>query len=391
MPDQPRFAHAVLTVGLALSSWLCTPATAQSTPIAWEALSSKGEWVTGLQDEQGVVRTPAGVDLLDGALAVRRVVDSGRLDQLPYSALRLSDGQVLAGGLIGFAERDGRDVVRWKHPGLGLLEVPMDRVACVQLDASVPARSSTAADSIVLRNGDTLEGFIEGFGGTLTIDVSGQKQEVELARVAAVCLVNTPTPRRDVRVWTADGSVIDGDGIEGGPGASFILTPVNVAPSSASLALLSEEVLAIERHPGRLTPLALSTPRVEASRAPALPRAEVPAPTRTDLAAPFSAATITIRGPQRLIYEVPKGFTILCADVAASESASHWTDCTLVVTQGGRVITQIPLSKESPRAQLRVPLQSGEFEIELDEGAFGPVGDSISLRRGLFIIPDTQG
>lgn len=371
----------------------CAPAasaTADRSGISWEALSQRGEWAGGIQDESGAVRNQSTTDVFTGALALRRVIDPTPPTSVPITTMHLSDGQVLVGGFAGFIDREGRDTVRWKHPALGLIDVPVDRVAWMQFDSSSQDTRGGDADTVVLRNGDRIEGFIDSWDSPLTIDVKGQRQEVELNRVAAIWLVSKATVRHDVRVWTADGSVLDGDTIDGVPGAAFVLSGVDLAVGGASLTLLAEDVLAIERHPNRLLPLAKLTALVGPSRAAGLPRAAVSTPKRLRESAPLGAATISIRGPQRQVYEVPQGFTIFCADVSIPASMAPWTDCTLVVRQGDTELARMPLSREVPHRTLRVPINAGLLEFDLEEGAGGPVGDTVLLERGLFVAPDSQ-
>ena len=367
-----------------------THATPIDDAIGWEALQPSGQWIVARQDGEGVLRSLNGSDVMSGAIAIRRLRAEDDVGTDPYASLHLTDGQRLSGTFVGFLDGGGIDRVRWKNPALGLIDISVERVAGIEFEPSRPSAPQTSADRILLRNGDTVEGFIESFGDPLTVDVAGATQELPLDRVASMWLVSKTQPRKGARIWLADGSILDGAALEGAPAASFIMPGVDLAISNATLPLLVEEVLAVERTPNRTMPLAALVPTVIEATTASLPRASLPTPRLTRRNTPLGASTIEIGGPERLLYEVPKGFTILSAQLNIPASLAHWTDCALIVRQRGVELVRVPLSRSSPSGVVHVPIGEGTLELEVAECGGGPVGDTVLIRRALLIATDGQ-
>ncbi|MGI9015116.1 MAG: hypothetical protein ACR2GY_12840, partial [Phycisphaerales bacterium] len=107
--------------------------------------------------------------------------------------LALVDGQRIPGRLSSSEDSSGAhdDVIRWDHPWFSQLGIELDRVEWIALDAAAGAPVAGDADTVTLRNGDRLEGFVASLSHTtLAIENDGRVQNIPIARVATIALVN---------------------------------------------------------------------------------------------------------------------------------------------------------------------------------------------------------
>ncbi len=362
-----------------------------------DVLTPQAVWVEGSIDDQGVFRNRAGEDLAATALAwlPRESLDSPP-PQRPFAVLAANDGQRVPGAFGGFIESaPGKEsTVRWKHLGFGMIDLPTQQIASIQFQPTRAMARATDSDELVLRNGDVVRGFVERFAEPLIVDSGGVRHEISVDRVASLALVSPTQPQGAVRVWITDGSVIDGTAIRvvrSGTDTSFIVEGMPLIPGHPPLALMPQEILGVQTSATRILALSSLTPAVTAPTTPALPRAEYPAPRVEQRDAPFAASSLEIRGPLRLVYEIPQGFTTLNMTAEMPPSARTWGDCVIVVRQAHHELARHHLWAPNPIVQIGVPIHSGQLEIELEEGAGGPIADVVNLKRAILVIADGQG
>ena len=351
-----------------------------------EVLTLQGQWVDATIDEVGVFRFENGNDAGLNVLAWIPQDDSiERIVRRPFSFTKLTDGQVIIASFGGFHGNRDDLVVRWKHPGMGMMDIPIERTSFIQFEPMSQPPSAIDLDEIVLRNGDRMNGFIESFTDPIIIENAGSKREVPLDRVAGIALVSAPPQIAAVRIWLSDGSIVDGTSITGGFGGGFVLQGMTLGMSRSSQPIFSEEIMCVSQSSKRIIPLSLIQPKVFAPTTIFLPRAEYPTPIISTIEAPLGASTIEIRGPERLVYEIPKGFSVFSADVEIPPAVLGWADCAFVVRQNGQELARFSLNTKNPKERVRVTIQNGPLEIEIEEAAGGPVGDSVVLRRAILI------
>lgn len=369
---------------------ICLVASGE-TATTIEVLTPLGEWVRATTDDGGTIRDEKGADIGATALAWSPISDEiATVERPPISMTKLSDGQVIIGSFGGFHDGTSGQVVRWKHLGMGLMDIPIERTAFIQIQPMTSPPLASDFDEIVLRNGDRITGFIESFGEPIVMESAGKKLEIPTDRVAGVSLVSTSPAVGAVRVWLADGSVIDGSSFSGGFGGAFVLRGMSLVNGRSTLPLLTEEIRCIAQAPKRIIPLARLKPRVSPPTTTALPRAEYPAPKVSATDAPFGASAIEIRGPVGFVYEIPQGFSILIMQAEIPQSVRAWGDCGIVIRQNGRKLGGYSLSAKSPSVQIRVAVEPGPLEIEIEEASGGPIGDTVVLRRAILIATDNQ-
>ena len=351
-----------------------------------DVLMPTGEWVRASSDERGVIRSAAGIDVGSGALAWSPTIENRAAgSRAVFSMARLANGQVLVGTFGGFHETERGSIARWKHPGLGLIDVPIDATSLIQLHPMAVPPKAVDSDEIVLRNGDRVRGYVKTFGDPIVLESAGMQVEVPIERAAGIALVSQQGSSEGIRVWLSEGSIIDGSTISGGFQGAFVLNGAVLIGRRSALPLLIDEIVCVAMEPERIFPLAKLKAKVALPTVPALVRAEYPQPTVAIDEAPLGASAIEVRGPERLIYEIPKGFTVLSAQAEIPLSLRAWGDCTVVVRQGNQELGRFPLNAKSPVAQITAAIQQGPLEIEIEEGGGGPIGDTVILRRAILI------
>lgn len=363
---------------------LLLSASAETTPV--EVLTPQGQWVDATIDGSGIIHSETGIDLGSTALAwIPKSDGVGAIERRPFAFTKLTDGQVIIATFGGFHVEPSGPVARWKHPGMGMMDISVDRTSFIQLQPMEQPVFAANFDEIVLRNGDRLNGFIESFAEPIIIENAGVKREVPLDRVAGIALVSAQPKVAAVRVWLSDGSIIDGTSMTGGFGGGFVLQGMSLGMSRSSQPILTDEIRCVSQSPKRMVPLSQFKPTVLPPISPSLPRAEYPTPIISKVEAPLGASAIEIRGPERLIYEIPKGFSIFSAEVEIPPTILDWADCRFVIRQNNQEIARYSLNKKNPKARIGVTIQSGPLEIEIEEAAGGPVGDMVILRRAILI------
>jgi len=375
----------MLAVLLASLLAVAQPQAAQ-TPTEIDVLAANGSWQAGVLDATGAVRGTDGSDLLQGAIGWIPRRDRASPQRRPFALAQLADGQILVGSFGGFAEAESGSVSRWKHAGLGVVSVPVDQTALIQFEPLPTALVASESDVIVLRNGDRVCGFVKSVGAEVEMEVQGSVQRVPVERIAGIALVHAAQKGGPIRVWLDDGSVLDAARIDGGFAGGFALRGLTLVAGKSNLPLMPDDIEGVALQPARIRSLADQAPRVENPTAAALPRAHREPPLVADVrSAPLSAATITLRGPIRLVYEVPEGFTTLSATAEIPLALRRWSDVVFVVRQGGRELLRQPMSGTNPRLPITLPVVAGALEIEVEEAGNGPAGDTVMLARPLFI------
>jgi len=355
-------------------------------PTEIDVLVANGSWQTGVLDPAGAIRGPDGSDLLKGAIGWVPRRETAVKQRRPLGVIQLADGQVLVGSFGGFAAVESGSVSRWKHSGLGNVSIPLDQTALIQFEPLLTTLVASDSDVILLRNGDRVSGFVKSVGTEVEMEVQGSVQPVPVERIAGMALVHAEQKGGPLRVWLNDGSVFDAAQIDGGFAGGFALRGLALVAGRSNLPLTVEDIDGVALQPARLQSLADQAPRIEDANAPALPRSHQEPPRVTDgRSAPLSAATITLRGPIRLIYEIPEGFTTLSAIAEIPLAFRRWGDVVLVIRQGGKELLRQPMSGSNSRHSIALPIVAGELEIEVEEARHGPVGDTVILTRPLLL------
>lgn len=331
----------------------------------------------------GAARTDAVSDFI--ALAAVNVTPA-----LPGTGLLvLADGQQLPGEAL--EDDNAEDVLVWRHPWLGRIDVPIDDVANVRFRAGVSLPEPSNADVVLLANGDRLEGFIVALGDPVVLEVQRGDAvsllELPLRNVASVRMVAPQQEPSGVRVWLADGTIIDAHAVQIEDNGRARLTSTWHGPDDAPTRLMTSEITAILLDPSTLTPLADIPPqRVEGP----MTRYEIPAPMVREEAAVLGLSSIEYRGPLVVHYVLPRGTSRFAAEAILPDTAQPWGDFELIVRSAGEVLFQTRMNASNPSVNINIELPASEagreLTVEMLEGAYGPINDRLILQRPMLLV-----
>ena len=103
--------------------------------------------------------------------------------------------------------------------------------------------------------------------------------------------------------------------------------------------------------------------------------------------APLGLARVELRGPIVVRYGLPAVPVLLVAEATLPLAARTWGDCELVIRSDRREIFRAHLNAERPTVQVSVLVEGAELELEITEGAHGPIQDRIVLHRTMLLAP----
>jgi hypothetical protein len=323
---------------------------------------------------------------------------------LPATFLQLADGQLLTGALAT-DHPAGQDAVRWVHPLLGPVELKLDQVLRIRLPGQgdplplPPLPTASAADLVLLANGDRLEGFVESIASALTVSIDDQKRTIPIDRVREIALANPAAAPRGPVALLRDGSILRVRQVHTGRMGEVALTPALLqssesADSAASPALALADIRAYVFDAAAILPLA----EVPITRqTPAAGRRWSPPAGPARAAAPLDARDIELPGAMTVEWKLPDSATRLGATVRLPRAAWNWGQCRVRVSvvSGGAPATllQATLSADAPEAPLNAPLPPGTgrtLVVALEPGAYGPVQTRVTLARPVLLAAPAQ-
>lgn len=274
-------------------------------------------------------------------------------------------------------------------PAAAPLKLDQVRRIIFGIDPS-PLATAPAADTVHLRSGDTLTGFVA------SITTTGDKGEFAVALESAASGSTSPaTPRTikhdtlrsltltnplasksAVRAWLADGQRLAAS--SSFSGAEWTLTPEQ--KDTAPIKLAADSLRAALLAPGVITPLS-SLPIKADSTGDAAPS--------FGPEAALGMRDINIPEPQTVSWALPASKGRLTLTIALREDCLAWGDCsiTLAIARAGKTteLLRTSLSSAQPSASLSTDLPSsgGELTLTIDPGKHGPVQDRIVIRNAM--------
>ncbi|MEM1165651.1 MAG: hypothetical protein AAGI30_05105 [Planctomycetota bacterium] len=330
-----------------------------------------------------LIRGELGVDVETGVGAMLRASFSTAVARrvtgaLGDAVLRLTDGQRLPGRPV--IDADDADAIRWRHPELGVIRVPLERVAAVGPGASVGVLGAARlSDRLVLRNGDELTGFLASAGDPILFerDTDGAPVvEVPWERVDRVEFANPAETPQGQRVWLDDGTAIAPDDLvawrdlfEQPAGVVAVAWSTESIVPLASLEPIEQTPVSLPRR----SPVVAARHRDDAT---------LPGPP------PLGLRDLTLAGPQRLTYDLPPDALRLLATAVMPSTSLPSGACELVIRQGGDDLFTVTLGPDQRSAPIDVQVAGGPLTFELREGERGPVQDIVELRRPCVIRAD---
>lgn len=394
-------------------AWVLIDADLKPIPGSLRSLGSSGVQWAGPDGQTQPLPTGRALALVRAdawgpeprrALSPRVGLDAAERGQRS-GAMELTDGSRIVGSLLP-RPMEG-ELVAWVHPTLGRITLPLESVRRLALDAESArwqepmglAESRGSKDAMLLTNGDKLEGFIaavqaSGAAGDaaeqahVRIEVDGQGRLIPLERVREVRLSNpTRAARSGVRAWVGEGSVIGASAAESASGSSVSLRIEREPGKPGEWSLELDSLRALLLDASRLTGLGALT--IEAQEPWAGRRWSPPARLWDghdgDSPAPLGAPDVLLPGPMTVRWTLPDRAASMGGWLLLPEGSREWGDCVVVIRFGEREAFRQRINGQKPAARfdLAVPAGASSVSVTIDPGEYGPIQDSIVLRRVL--------
>jgi hypothetical protein len=395
-PLRPRAAAVSCLWAGVIALLVAAAPTAAVTPalLIGPGLDVQSVNVTGLRD--GTLhyfdpqRTLLSAEV--GGLVQLRSIGGEDIDgSTPGAALWLTDGQRFTGEWVG-PTPDGLGL-RWRHPLIGAVTVPLEEVArVIWLDgegvASTGSADTPTTDTVTLINGDVMNGFVSeltGQGVTLVPDAGGEPVTVPYKRIASMTLANPTVPADGPYhlVTLTDGTRVFADAVElTGERASWRVTPPGAPGRQVDAPI--EALARIDFRAGGLRLIDLAD----------LPRRTVRGSEVFGLPLPIRAVGRSLRmhAPAEVRFELPDG-AVRFAAVAeldttgdAPADMASWSDFHVVVSVQGEEAGRCHVSGDGPVARLNTPVSGPTMTLRLEPGVNGPILDRLLLRDAVVLI-----
>jgi hypothetical protein len=342
--------------------------------------------------------------------------DEADTSDLPIRRLDLTDGQRFVGVPTlrpgtSDASKLPDDTVFFGHEKLGTLAFPLDRVA--RYWASVRSAPSTGArpfsgvsDSVLLVNGDRLEGLVTKLGLEVVVEVTpvggakpGVRQpatRIDCANVEMVNLVNPGSPMRSLRVDLTDGTVLAADSLAGDAQSGKLTFHAPAAGHDANPVTMELSQLAgVVPDPSMIVPLGslpMGEQRPESGRLGASLARTLP-----DADSPLGAPDILLPGPMSVEWTIPAGIGSMLGYAQMDDRSFAWGDCVVIITvasaqSGGaeRELVRGRLNASSPSLIISTELGAlkpgDRLRVRTEAGERGPIQDRVVLRRTLLLV-----
>jgi hypothetical protein len=322
---------------------------------------------------------------VDVSSVVALVDDAARVKYADRGMLVLADGQRLPGEAISGA-KTGADVLVWNHREFGRLEAPLGLVRSVSFNSTEPPPPAHAMDVLRMANGDQVEGVITSLGDPITLTLGsspgGRLITQPIDRVASVSMVAPRRPFTGMRVWLTDGSVVDVAQLRLGHDGLVRLTLAGSLADELQHSLKLSDIQAVLFDASGATPLASVAPTsIDGPRT----RYTLPEPVATNPAAPIGLSPIEISGPLTVRYALPEAPVEFVAEAVLPQSHRAWGNLELIVLDDSREVMRTRLNASRPSAPIRLLLTGSELTIRIEEGANGPLQDTVVLEHALLL------
>ncbi|MFA9476856.1 hypothetical protein ACERK3_00985 [Phycisphaerales bacterium AB-hyl4] len=311
------------------------------------------------------------------------------------AVVELTDGQRFVGEWRGGASggASGGESLRWEHPTLGTMTLPLDRLRAVRFrtldgwDAEPIAHGPTPAqDTVTLVNGDELRGFVlEMTDDAVVLQPDGGDEPWSLphARIAMLRLANPDEPPA-----TGHQVMVLGDGSRAHvTGLAISREQVQFASGLRDDGERGEmgldDLVGVDftAHGRRLVPL-VDQPMtvIEGGEVFGLPT-----PPRT------VGKRLRLQAPIVVQFELPESaqrFAAVAELALDGDAPAHlpdWADFEVIVQQGDHE-QRYRLHGSQREVSINLALDDATLRLELDPGVNGPILDRLQLRDAVLLI-----
>ena len=330
-------------------------------------------------------REGQGDSTVDLASCVAIVDDEAIMKFGDRGLLILADGQQFPGEAISGTKTES-DALAWSHRKFGRIEAPLGLVRSVSFASTDVPPAALAMDVVHMTNGDRVEGIVSSLGDPVTLTLGssagGRQITQPLERVESVSMVSPKRPFTGKRLWLTDGTVVDVEQLRLGHDGWVRITLAGDLFENAQYELKLNEIRAVLFDAKGAMPLASLTPAsIDGPRT----RYELPQPVARDPAAPIGLSPIEISGPLQVRYALSESPVEFVAEASLPESHRAWGDFELVILDDNREVLRTQLNARRPSAPIRLMLTGSELTIRIEEGANGPLQDTVILEHALLL------
>lgn len=307
------------------------------------------------------------------------------------AVVELTDGQRFVGEWLGGAA--GGEALRWRHPAVGTLTLPLDRLRAVRLRMPdgwavepVAEGPTPAQDVVTLVNGDALRGFVLELAEDAVMlqpEDGGEAWELPRERVAMLRLANpdaVPAAGRQLMVLS-DGSRALVSSLTIGRQQVDFASPLREGDELARMSLDHLAGVAFTAHGRRLVPLS-DLPISVVGGGEVFGLATPPRVFGGDL---YLQAPVTVQIELPAFAERFAATAELPLDDDAPAHLPEWADFELIIQQADQP-QRYRLHGSQREVSINLPLDDTTLRLELDPGVNGPILDRLRLRDAVLLI-----
>lgn len=310
-------------------------------------------------------------------------------NEKPPPMLRLTDGQALPGVLSTSTVGEG-DSLLWESSLLGSVSIPLERISLLILRPEARGADhlrATSSDTVLLLNGDMIDGYLEDIGASIVIEKDRKKYEIDRTRVVGMALANQPEPASGAWAWFFDGSAVAAASLELPSDRHVRITPsLEGAPT---VSRKEDELRAVLFDAARVRGLA-DLPWAVVPQEPSRRWAPPPIVGEARHAALF-AADVELPGPMSMEWTLPDRASRLATTAEMPPAARVWGDFELVLSAAGREIGRYHLNGGNPAVDINLTLgdqipAGARLRVTVEAGPSGPIQDRVVLRRPIVLL-----
>jgi hypothetical protein len=291
--------------------------------------------------------------------------------------LTLTDGQRWIGTLVSVRGES----ITWLLESSLVLEAPLDEITSAEFRAILDHAALDWAgldDRVLLRNGDTLDGFVARVDPGVRVETATGNVDLALERVAGLLLANPPTTPTGTILRTAEGSVIEVIEVDITV-TGAVSSRVGGDAALGDVSLRTTELTSLLFAPGSIGALATMEPTAVISPAEQ-PWSRPPVTISDDT---LGVESLELQGPVRVEWTLPKPARRFSTTATLPPAMWAWGDCEVVVYAGdGDEAFRERLNADRPSVHINLPMGGvSTLAIEIDSGRGGPVQDRVIFTR----------
>ena len=286
--------------------------------------------------------------------------------------------------------------LEWRHPWLGPISIPLEKISSVAMDYTGTQLLSKEAprqegDVVFLNNGDELEGFLLEIAPTIVIEVGSHAVKIPQSQIRAIRMMPEVTMPTGRRVTFRDGTMIDVQelriGLDGYTKLSTnTLQLLDGMPSSTTLPR-ANEINSISFDPAQFQSLTVLNP----SNITSPPTRFYSVPPVIEKMGPSPLLDrIEIQGPVKVTYDLPVNTTHFSGVISLTEQSPPCAHVQIAIFVDGQPSWKTTLTKEDITTVIDIPITGRQLTFELSEGLGSSTGDRVVLTYPILHISDSS-